>query len=202
MQRETNRLPRQTGNWGRRCEKEGIQRMTFFEQELQKLFGHDAVFADTRFVGNACYGRLTDNIRVKINFQTGGDRRPLRPAESNASQPERRANRRMVLRFQDLWGIKQTSNPNFREGVSPYIWDDYGKTGWYVYKQTKTDYRQLSEAVGTYLSVFQEPVQEQQMGQKMILILRLLFFCCSLYKRGAYFLHGHNRMGNSNQGRK
>lgn len=141
--------------------------MTFFEQELQKLFGHDAVFADTRFVGNACYGRLTDNIRVKINFQTGGtaghyDRLKVTLLNRNEGPIDS-----MVLRFQDLWGIKQTSNPNFREGVSPYIWDDYGKTGWYVYKPTKTDYRQLSEAVGSYLSVFQEPVQEQQMGQKM-----------------------------------
>ena len=31
----------------------------------------DAVFEDVKFVGNTCYGRLTDNIRVKINFQTG-----------------------------------------------------------------------------------------------------------------------------------
>ena len=45
--------------------------MTKFEQELRKLFDHDKLFSDVRFVGNACYGRLTDQIRVKVNFQTG-----------------------------------------------------------------------------------------------------------------------------------
>lgn len=141
--------------------------MTFFEQELRKLFDHDAAFADVKFVGNTCYGRLNDNIRVKINFQTGitadnYDR--LKVTLLNRSEGPIDS---MVIRFHDLWGNKPTSNPNFREGVSPHIWDDCGKTGWYVYKPTKTDYRQLSEAVGTYLSVFQEPVQGQQMGQNM-----------------------------------
>lgn len=45
--------------------------MTKFEQELRKLFDHDKLFSDVRFVGNTCYGRLTDQIRVKANFQTG-----------------------------------------------------------------------------------------------------------------------------------
>ena len=45
--------------------------MTKFEQELRKLFDHDKLFSDARFVGNTCYGRLTDQIRVKANFQTG-----------------------------------------------------------------------------------------------------------------------------------
>lgn len=141
--------------------------MTFFEQELHKLFDRNAVFADTRIVGNTCYGRLTDSIRVKINFQTGGiashyDRLKVTLLNRNEGPIDS-----MVVRFKDLWGVKATTNPNFREGISPYIWDDYGKADWYVYHPNKTDYRQLVEAVGTYLSVFQGPVQEQQMGQKM-----------------------------------
>lgn len=141
--------------------------MTFFEQELRKLFDHNAVFADVKFVGNTCYGRLTDNIRVKINFQTGRiadhyDRLNVTLLNRSEGQIDS-----MVIRFHDLWGNKQTSNLNFREGVSPHIWQDGNKADWYVYHPNKTDYRQLSEAVGTYLSVFQEPVQGQQMGQNM-----------------------------------
>ena len=139
--------------------------MTFFEQELRKLFDHDVLFADTQFVGNTCYGRLSDNIRVKIHFQTGGvadnyDRLKVTVLNRNEGPIDS-----MVVRFKDLWGVKATTNPNFREGISPYIWDNYGKIDWYVYKPSKTDYKQLMEAVGTYLSVFQEPVQEQQLGQ-------------------------------------
>ncbi len=37
--------------------------MTFFERELKKLFGTGANFSEPRFVGNCCYGRLTDQIR-------------------------------------------------------------------------------------------------------------------------------------------
>lgn len=145
--------------------------MTFFEQELRRLFDHDAVFADARFVGNACYGRLTDNIRVKINFvdckvKDNYDALKVTILNRNEGQIDS-----MVLRFRDLWGMKQTSNPNFREGVSPHLWADYGKASWYVYQSNQADYKQLAEAVNTYVEVFQEPEQQQksglQMGQSM-----------------------------------
>lgn len=141
--------------------------MTFYEQELQKLFGGDKLFVDARIVGNTCYGRLTDDIRVKINFQTGivashYDRLKVTLLNRNEGVIDN-----MLLRFRDLWGIKQVSTPNFREGIEPHIWNDYGKASWYVYQPTKADYQQLTEAVSSYLGVFQEPVQGQQMGQKM-----------------------------------
>ena len=37
------------------------------------------------------------------------------------------------LRFSDLLGTKATSNPNFRNGVDPHIWDDYGKAVSYTH---------------------------------------------------------------------
>lgn len=141
--------------------------MTTFEQELRKLFDHDAVCADTRFVGNTCYGRLNDDVRVKIRFLTGAianqyDRLKVTLLNRREGEIDN-----LILRFRDVWGMKQTSNPNFREGVSPHLWDDYGKVSWYVYKPNQTDYKQLAETVKTYVEVFQEPVQDQQMGQKM-----------------------------------
>ena len=60
------------------------------------------------------------------------------------------------LRFLDLLGTKMTSNPNFRNGVEPHIWDDYGKVDWYVYHPTRQDYEVLSGAVSDYLEVFQD----------------------------------------------
>lgn len=145
--------------------------MTLFEQELRRLFEHDAVFSDARFVGNTCYGRLTDNIRVKINFvdckvKDNYDALKVTILNRNEGQIDS-----MVLRFRDLWGMKQTSNPNFREGVSPHLWVDYGKASWYVYKPNQGDYKQLAEAVRNYVEVFQEPELQQksglQMGQSM-----------------------------------
>ena len=141
--------------------------MTFLEQELKKMVGKEPAFTEQRYVGNACYGRLTDNIRVKVNFQTGGiadhyDRLKVTLLNRNEGIIDS-----MVLTFQDVLGIKKTSNPNFRDGVNPHI-GSYGReTKWYVYQSGEADYKKMSEAVNTYLEVFKEPVETMQMGQRM-----------------------------------
>ena len=63
--------------------------------------------------------------------------------------------------------MKKVSNPNFGEGISPHLWRDGNKVDWYVYHPTETDYRELTDAVKTYLEVFLEPSEELQPGQKM-----------------------------------
>ena len=141
--------------------------MTKFEQELRRMFDHDAVFPHTRFVGNACYGRLTDQIRVKICFQTGRiadqyDRLNVTLLNRNEGVIDN-----MVLKFQDIWGRKKVSNPNFREGVFAHLWKDGNAVDWYVYHPTEADYQKLAGAVKTYLEVFQEPAEELNQGQNM-----------------------------------
>ena len=141
--------------------------MTVFEQELKKLFDHDTVFADTCIVGNVCYGRLDADVRIKARFVTCGyadDYEALKVTLLNRHEGEIDS---MLLRFRDVLGVKQVSNPNFREGLSPHIWMNDGKASWYVYQPTKADYQKLKEAVQAYVNVFQELVQGQQMGQKM-----------------------------------
>lgn len=141
--------------------------MTFFEQELKKIFGKDMGLSDIRIVGNACYGRLSGDIRMKAAFATG------RVADQYEMLKVTMLNRRegpidsVALHFSDLWGRKKVDNPNFRDGICPHMWKDGGKTEWYAYKPDEADYRQLSGAVSGYLDVFREPAQEQQMGQKM-----------------------------------
>ena len=141
--------------------------MTFFEQELRKLFDHDAVFAGARFAGNVCYGRLNENVRIKARFVTCGyadNYEALKVTLINRREGEIDSS---LLRFRDLWGMKKVNNPNFREGVPPHMWVCSGKTEWYAYKPNEADRRQLKDAVRTYLAVFQEPVQSQRMEQKM-----------------------------------
>ncbi len=141
--------------------------MTFFEQELQKIFGEDMGLSDIRIVGNACYGSLSGDIRMKAVFATG------MVADQYTMLRITLLNRRegpidsVALYFSDLWGRKKVNNPNFRDGVCPHIWKYGGKAEWYAYKPNESDYRQLSGAVSDYLNVFREPVQEQRMGQKM-----------------------------------
>jgi len=65
----------------------------------------------------------------------------------------------------DIWGKQQTSNPNFREGVHPHLWDDRDRVSWYVWKPTARDYAELSAAVNDYLDVFMDQTQIQRSGQ-------------------------------------
>ena len=142
--------------------------MTRFEQELRKIFDHGKLFSNVRFAGNCCYGRLTEQIRVKASFQTGSiadqyDRLKITLLNRTEGPIDS-----VVLRLKDIWGIKPVANnPNFRNGVYPYLWECDGKVDWYAYHPTPADYQKLTEAAGNYLDVFREPVQEPQMGQKM-----------------------------------
>lgn len=79
---------------------------------------------------------------------------------------------RTLLRFQDVWGKKQVpNNPNFRSGVIPHLWDDYGKVEWYAYHPTAADYAALRDAVGQYLSAFRERTPElERSGPKLVYI--------------------------------
>ena len=44
--------------------------MNYFEQELRRLFGKDAAISDKKFVGRAFFGKLSDSLRVRIEFVT------------------------------------------------------------------------------------------------------------------------------------
>ena len=141
--------------------------MTFYEQELRKIVGER--YPDATYVGRACYVRLSDMNRAKIQFVTG-----IVANQYHALQLtilNRNEGQVDVLRLQltDLLGRKMTSNPNFSNGVMPHIWDDSGKVDWYVYHPTRQDYEILSNAVSDYLEVFQDMSQssDRQWEQAM-----------------------------------
>lgn len=109
--------------------------MTFYEQELRKIVGER--YPDATYVGRACYVRLSDMNRAKIQFVTGivsNQYNALQMTILNRSEGQVDT---LCLRFSDLLGTKMTSNPNFRNGVEPHIWDDYGKVSWYLYHPTR-----------------------------------------------------------------
>lgn len=117
--------------------------MADFEQELRRIFDHDVVFADTRFAGNVCYGRLNADVRIKARFVTCGyadNYEALNVTLLNRCEGEIDSS---LLRFCNLWGVKKVNNPNFREGVAPRIWSCDGKADWYVYKPNEADLQKL-----------------------------------------------------------
>jgi len=140
--------------------------MNYFEQELRRLFGNDAAISDKRFVGRAFFGKLTDNLRVRVEFVTLGTADKYEAIKATIINRNDGPVDALTLRFSDLPGKKMVSNPNFRDGIAPYIWKYGDKIEWYVYKPTKADYDQISESLNDYFNVFREPTQEmEQSGQ-------------------------------------
>ena len=141
--------------------------MTFFEQELRKIVG--AEYPDATFVGRACYVRLSDMNRAKIQFISTGIASHYDALRLTVLNRQEGDVDNLLLRFSDLLGKKMGNNPNFRDGVIPHMWDDYGKIDWYVYHPNSRDYQKLTDAVSDYLEVFQEQSQtaDQQWQQTM-----------------------------------
>ena len=105
--------------------------MTFFERELRKIV--QPIYPDAVFVGRACYVRLSEMNRAKLQFVTCGmaDRyEAIQMTILNRNDGQVDALR---LRFADLWGKGQTDNPYIRRS-GPYAWTDNGQTDWYAYR--------------------------------------------------------------------
>lgn len=136
--------------------------MTAFEQELRKIVSPR--YPDATYVGRACYVRLSEMNRAKIQFISTHIASQYDALRLTILNRDEGAVDNLVLRFSDLLGKKHTSNPNFRDGVIPHLWDDCGKVAWYVYQPSSRDYQELSDAVGSYLEVFQEQVQIERPG--------------------------------------
>jgi hypothetical protein len=136
--------------------------MNFFEQELRKIVS--PYYPDATYVGRACYVRLDEMNRAKLQFVTGNIASQYNALRMDILNRHDGQVDTLRLRFEDIWGKQQVSNPNFSEGIFPHIWDDYGKADWYVYHPDLSDYESLGEAVSTYLSVYQEQTQESSPG--------------------------------------
>lgn len=141
--------------------------MTFYEKELRKIV--EPNYPDATFIGRACYVHLDEMNRAKIQFistKISGQYDALRISILNRQEGDVD---NLLLRFLDLLGKKMTSNPNFRDGVNPHIWDGCDKINWYVYQPTGKDYQILSDSVARYLDVFMEQTQitDQSWSQTM-----------------------------------
>ena len=139
--------------------------MTFFEKELRKIV--EPVFPDARYVGRACYVRLNDINRAKIQFVTGGISSQYNALRLTVLNRQEGEIDRLLLRFGDLMGAKMGNHPSFRSGAEPHIWDDDGNVDWYAYHPTQKDYETLTEAVEGYLEIFQEQTEQHNFQHVM-----------------------------------
>ena len=140
--------------------------MNYFEQELRRLFGNDAAISDKRFVGRAFFGKLTDSLRVRVEFVTMGTSDHYEAIKATVINRNDGPVDALTFRFSDLLGKKTVSNQNFRDGVIPYIWKYGEEIDWYVYKPNKADYNQISEVIKDYLDVYREPKLEMEQSEQ------------------------------------
>lgn len=140
--------------------------MNFFENELKKVMAESAILKNQKYVGRACFGIVSEELCVRVEFVTTGTASQYEGIKTSIINRKEGVVDSMLLRFSDIWGKRKVGNPNFKDGIIPYIWVDDGKSDWYVYHPTKGDYRQLSAGIEQYLSVFQdmEMTQGEQDG--------------------------------------
>ncbi len=105
--------------------------MTVYEQELRKLFDHSDLVDRPQFSGRVCVGDLGKDLRVRAEFLSTHISSQYDAIRLTVLNRTEGVVDRTLLRFQDVWGKKQVpNNPNFRSGVIPHLWDDYGKVEW------------------------------------------------------------------------
>jgi len=132
--------------------------MNTFERELRKLFDHDSVLTDTKFIGRACYGKLFNNVNAKIEFVTHGTHEKYEGLKTTLININSGAIDQSLLLFNDFIGPYYNSNDSYTSGV-PYLWNYDGKIKWHKYQPTESDYDKISALVNDYLGMFRGQVQ-------------------------------------------
>lgn len=141
---------------------------SFYEQELQKLFADGKIIRDPQFVGRSCTGKLDADLCARTEFVTSGYADHYDAVSVTVLNRTDGVVDRLRIRLRDVLGKKQVpGNPNFPDGVSPYIWEDSGKAEWYAFRPSAADYAAIRQAVGDYLNAFRA---QQISGPKMIYI--------------------------------
>lgn len=136
--------------------------MNFFEKELRKFCAKDHAFDDVKFIGKVCYGTLGEKTRMKLEFVTLGTHQKYEGIKATVIDKNDGVIDTLTLKFSDAWGKKKLNNPNFRDGIEPYIWIYNEKAEWYAYQPTNADYNVMAESVSDYAELFKEQTQEMR----------------------------------------
>jgi len=128
--------------------------VNFFEKELRRIADLCGEIKNPVFAGRACYGDIGGDNRVKLQFVTTDIANHYAVLKATILNRKDGEVDNLLFRFADLWGKKKVNNPNFKDGLTPHIWDDCGKIDWYVYRPTNSDIKRLADDVSAYVGVF------------------------------------------------
>ena len=89
--------------------------MTFYEQELRKLFADGTVIGSPKFTGRACLGTLGKDLRARVQFVTSGHADHYDVISVTVLDRTDGVVDKLRLRLKDILGVKQVpGNPNCR----------------------------------------------------------------------------------------
>ena len=136
-------------------------------EELKKMFEGRIEMQDIHYVGKACYGRLEENLRGKIELgqgfmDSGYTRLTVSVLERTNGLVDQ-----MKFLISDVTGLKQENDGERMAG--PEL-SSYKDSVWWNCEMEEADYQKIAEAVNGYLSLFQleELVHEQQKGEVQV----------------------------------
>ena len=138
-------------------------RSTTFVNELHMIFDGVENLHNKKYVGNAFYARLDNDIKFKAEFISTHSYEhydALRFRLISKDEGELDAN---TIKLKDIWGMKGLNNGNFPNGISPHMWVDRGNLEWYGYSPIGSDYEKITDQITDYVDVFQEEEMEQGM---------------------------------------
>lgn len=124
--------------------------MNDFERLLHGVLDGTNNFWDARYIGRACYAPITEDLRIKAEFQS-----TLAAAQYNALKLTAISNKNgvidtLTLHFSDYF-LEATRLQAF--DTKKYIWTDCGRTEWYV-KPKPHELEALAQAADDYAAQF------------------------------------------------
>lgn len=125
--------------------------MKFFEQEMRKFFSDSDVISDQKYVGKTMLGRLDDDLRVKLQFVTGGISNQYTGIRAQIINRTEGQIDSQVFKFSDILGPDPVRGGN----AQIHIWDDYGDADWYGYHPSPAAVEKVADTINDYLSMYQ-----------------------------------------------
>ena len=124
--------------------------MNDFERLLREILDGTNNFWDARYIGRACYVPITEDLRIKAEFQS-----TLAAAQYNALKLTAISNKNgvidtLTLHFSDYF---PEANKLKAFDTKKYIRTDCGKTEWYV-KPKPQELEALAQAADDYATQF------------------------------------------------
>ena len=129
--------------------------MTFYEQELRKLFGASNVITNAKYNDKTLLGKIDDELRVKLQFVYTGIRDHYDALRVSIINRRDGIVDTETFRFSDILG----SNPGYMKNVLArdiHIWEYHGKAECYGYKPSTADCQRIADTVNDYISMYQD----------------------------------------------